>query len=47
LFGPPALHPILGWHSPTYGQKQPALSFSLAMNATLPLHLSTHWTFEA
>jgi len=47
LIGPPAEAPILGWISPTYGQKLPALSFSLTVSAQLPLHLSTHWTFDA
>jgi hypothetical protein len=47
LFGPPAVRAILGWYSPTYGVKQPALSYSLTVHAKLPLHLSTHWTFDA
>jgi hypothetical protein len=46
LFGPPAVNPVLGWYSPTYGVKQAALSFSMTVNAELPLHLSTHWTFD-
>jgi hypothetical protein len=47
LFGPPAVRPILGWHSPTYAHKQPALSYSMTVNAQLPLHITTHWTFDA
>jgi hypothetical protein len=47
LFGLPETQPILGWYAPCYGQKLPALSFSLTTRSQLPLHLSTHWTFEA
>ncbi|HSV86898.1 MAG TPA: heparinase II/III-family protein, partial [Levilinea sp.] len=46
LFGSPQAQPIQGWYAPCYGQKLPALSFSMTTHAQLPLHLSTHWTFE-
>lgn len=33
--------PILGWVSPTYGQKDPALSFAVTYQGSLPLVVST------
>lgn len=37
--------PILGWYSPTYGHKIPALSFRYEVTAQLPLRLITDWQF--
>jgi Heparinase II/III-like protein len=37
--------PVLGWVSPTYGVKEPALSFSLSQRTRLPLKFISEWTF--
>jgi hypothetical protein len=37
--------PILGWYSPTYGQKIPALLFAVDIDLVLPLTLTSDWTF--
>jgi hypothetical protein len=37
---------ILGWHSPTYGVKLPALSLSLTIRGILPLEFNTAWDLE-
>jgi hypothetical protein len=37
------INPILGWISPTYGVKVPALSLSISVKRTLPLILTTYW----
>jgi hypothetical protein len=37
--------PILGWFSPTYGHKVPALSFRYEITTHLPLRLITDWRF--
>ena len=36
--------PTLGWFSPTYASKQPALSLRATLHATLPLQFSSTWT---
>jgi hypothetical protein len=35
--------PVLGWYSPTYGVKVPALSFSLTLRSGLPCLLTSEW----
>jgi hypothetical protein len=35
--------PIMGWASPTYAKKIPALSLSINLNSLLPVHLSSEW----
>jgi hypothetical protein len=35
--------PTLGWYSPTYGQKEPALSVMFSVHGYLPIHLVTTW----
>ncbi len=45
LFGQAPVSPVMGWISPTYGVRQPALSFSLSLNASLPLIWISKWTF--
>jgi hypothetical protein len=35
----------LGWFSPTYTQKVPALSFSIVIRSPLPVNLVSQWTF--
>jgi hypothetical protein len=37
--------PLLGWYSPTYGVKEPALSFGLLAKTAAPLVLTTDWIF--
>lgn len=37
---------ILGWHSPTYGLKLPALSLSFSIRGILPLEINTAWNLE-
>ena len=36
-------HPTWGWISPTYNQKQPALSVAVYQTGSLPLSFSTRW----
>jgi hypothetical protein len=43
LYGLRDAEPILGWISPTYGQKQPALSLNVAATGMPPISLSTSW----
>ncbi|MEA3351131.1 MAG: alginate lyase family protein, partial [Chloroflexota bacterium] len=43
LHGQTPAQPTLGWVSPTYGQKRPALSFSVTTSATLSSALRTTW----
>jgi len=45
LSGTDPISPTGGWFSPTYGQKIPALSFSLEVKSPLPLSFVTEWTF--
>lgn len=45
LFGEGEAHPTWGWHSPTYAHKEPALSFSVAVQSSLPIHFRSEWRF--
>ncbi len=45
LYGEMPAHPTLGWTSPTYGVKIPALSFSISVEDSLPISLSSEWVF--
>ena len=44
-YGSGPIDPTWGWASPTYGQKIPALSFSVMAQDALPLSLVTEWSF--
>ena len=46
LAGPPPGSPVMGWYSPTYGVKQPALSLSLLGRAPAPVRLVSEFIFE-
>jgi hypothetical protein len=46
LSGPLADLPSLGWFSPTYAQKVPALSFQFVVRSVLPLTLTTTWILD-
>ncbi len=46
LVGPREVHPALGWVSPTYNQKLPALSFSVQVKSPLPLNITSDWLLE-
>lgn len=37
--------PTCGWYSPTYAEKQPALSFSIIARASLGLVFTSQWSF--
>ena len=41
--GPGTAPPILGWYSPTYNQKLPALSFRFFIEGVLPLSFASDW----
>ncbi len=41
LSGPAETLPFLGWHSPTYNHRLPALSFRVTISGSLPLVLTT------
>lgn len=41
--GEPPIHPTWGWTSHTYGDKIPALSFGITLQAGLPLTLESRW----
>ncbi len=43
IAGSGAASPILGWYSPTYGVKVPALSYSLTLQSGLPCLLTSEW----
>jgi hypothetical protein len=43
IAGSGAANPILGWYSPTYGVKVPALSYSLTLQSGLPCLLTSEW----
>lgn len=45
LAGPETVSPTLGWRSPTYGVKIPALSLTFACTSALPLTLVSNWAF--
>jgi hypothetical protein len=44
LLGQGEAHPILGWVSPTYGVKNPALSFVLKATGLLPITITSTFT---
>lgn len=46
LSGSGAVSPLLGWFSPTYGVKLPALSYSITLRSGLPCVLSSEWRFS-
>ena len=46
LLGAPEPLPILGWFSPTYGQRQPALSVLLTLRARAPVTFQSFFEFE-
>ncbi len=46
LVGPAEVHPALGWYSPTYNLKIPALSFSVQLQSPRPLTILSDWTLE-
>jgi hypothetical protein len=43
ILGPAADLPTLGWFSPTYAYKQPALSLRTTCDGVLPLELTSVW----
>jgi hypothetical protein len=43
LYGSGNIPAILGWYSPTYGVKQPALSLRVILDAPPPINFSTHF----
>jgi hypothetical protein len=43
IYGEGPISPVLGWVSPTYNQKKPALSFALNIENPLPFGLVTEW----
>jgi hypothetical protein len=45
LHGDGPISPTWGWVSPTYGVKEPALSFGLTVSAQLPLQFTTEFIF--
>jgi len=45
LFGTDQENPILGWVSPTYGYKYPALSISTSIISTAPITLVSKWQY--
>ncbi len=47
LAGPESLSPLLGWFSPTYGSKVPALSFFMTVVSPLPCTIHSQWELEA
>ena len=44
LLGEAWADPIMGWVSPTYSVKEPALSFIIDCHVSPPLHLHSSWT---
>lgn len=47
LSGKGAADPVLGWYSPTYGYKYPALSFSIKVKCSLPFNVTSEWLLPA
>lgn len=47
LHGDLPADPIWGWCSPTYGYKEPALSFAVEVQSPLPLTMFSSWTFPS
>jgi hypothetical protein len=45
LAGEGQVDPVQGWYSPTYAQKQPALSLAVTSTAALPLTLTSQFVF--
>ena len=45
IHGSSSASPTWGWFSPTYGVKQPALSFAVEVEGKLPFILATTWKF--
>ena len=45
LAGEGEADPTQGWYSPTYAQKQPALSLAVTSEAPLPLTLTSQFIF--
>jgi len=45
VYGSGAVPPILGWSSPTYGVKIPALSVRVTVDGYLPFSISSNWIF--
>jgi len=43
VFGSTVASPILGWSSPTYGEKIPALSIRLTTHGYLPISITSEW----
>ncbi len=43
LFGPGTVSPIVGWTSPTYGDKIPALACSIEIAQALPIEFKSKW----
>jgi hypothetical protein len=43
--GPGEASPVMGWVSPTYGQRLPAVSLVIEAEARLPLTFRTEWIF--
>jgi hypothetical protein len=41
----PAPAPTAGWYSPTYGVREPALSFAVIIRAETPLLIESDWVF--
>lgn len=46
LYGPGDCQPQLGWVSPYYNEKIPALSFAVEYQTKLPASISSRWTFS-
>jgi hypothetical protein len=45
VIGTGPISPTWGWVSPTYGVKNPAISYSVSCRGTLPLNLMSVWRF--
>jgi hypothetical protein len=43
LYGSGHVSPIMGWLSPTYGEKIPALSCIIEVSQSLPIELRSEW----
>jgi hypothetical protein len=43
LYGAGAVPPIIGWASPTYGKKEPALSLQVEVDQPLPVIFHSDW----
>jgi hypothetical protein len=37
---------FLGWHSPTYGRKLPAIAFRVSFQGNMPFSIFSEWTFS-